>query len=236
MLGKVAAIARFPVKSLVGEKLDTAVVDGRGIVGDRLWAVRDPDGRLGSGKNTRRFRRMPGLLDLAARHDHDLVPVVRFPDGRELRGDEPGVHELLSAHVRLPVRLGPEAEVSHFDEAPIHMVTTSSLARLSELHGAEVDVRRLRANLVIDTGLDPRFDEDTEDTWVGHEVSIGDNVVVRVRKPMVRCVMVGLPQIGLDADDDLLTTIGQVNNTELGFAADVVASGTLRLGDAVRVR
>ncbi|WP_405420476.1 hypothetical protein [Streptomyces erythrochromogenes] len=39
----------------------------RGLVGDRLYAVRDGDGRFGSGKNTRRFRRMDGLLHLRSR-------------------------------------------------------------------------------------------------------------------------------------------------------------------------
>jgi uncharacterized protein YcbX len=57
-------IRRYPIKSLLGERLSTVEVDQRGLVGDRLWAVRDADGKLGSGKNTRRFRRMPGLFML----------------------------------------------------------------------------------------------------------------------------------------------------------------------------
>ena len=37
-----------------------------------MYAVRDPEGKLGSGKNSRRFRRMPGLHEFAARYDGDV--------------------------------------------------------------------------------------------------------------------------------------------------------------------
>src|SRR5688500_18132075 len=63
---KVVEIRRFPVKSLLGEVLPEADAGPRGLDGDRLWAVRDRDGKFGSGKNTRRFRRMPGLFGLRA--------------------------------------------------------------------------------------------------------------------------------------------------------------------------
>jgi uncharacterized protein len=218
------------VKSLGGEALESAVVDHRGLVGDRLWAVRDVDGKLGSGKSTRRFRRMPGLLELTARYDDDRVPVVGFPDGRQLRADSAEIASALSGHVGRPVTLQPETEVSHFDEGPLHLVTSSSIARLSELHGREVDVRRLRANLVIDTGTRPRFDEDD---WVGRRLGIGSEVSVRIREPMIRCVMVDLPQVGLAADGTLLSTLGRVNDTQLGLVVDVISGGTVRLGDSV---
>ncbi|WP_233583870.1 MOSC N-terminal beta barrel domain-containing protein [Micromonospora sp. CV4] len=63
---RVAEIRRYPIKSMLGEAVPLAEVGERGLAGDRLWAVRDLDGKLGSGKNTRRFRRMPGLFRLQA--------------------------------------------------------------------------------------------------------------------------------------------------------------------------
>jgi MOSC domain-containing protein len=229
-LGEISAIARFPVKSMAGEALDSATLDERGLAGDRRWAVRDVDGKLGSGKNTRRFRRMPGLLDLTARYDSDEVPVVGFPDGRSLRGDSVELSAALSSHVGRPVTLAPESDVSHFDEGPLHLVTSSSIARLSQLHGSEVDVRRLRANLVIDTSTSPRFDEVE---WVGDQLTIGSGVSLHVREPMVRCLMVDLPQVGVAPDGSLLTTLGRVNNTQLGLVVDVVTPGIVQVGDAV---
>jgi uncharacterized protein YcbX len=229
-LGRIIGIARYPVKSLVGEHLTTATVDHRGIEGDRLWAVRDPDGKLGSGKSTRRFRRMPGLLSLRSRYDADRTPVVDFPDGRSLRADAPEVHGALSDHVGRPVTLARESSVSHFDEGPLHLVTRASLARASQLHGAEVDPRRLRANLVVDTGQDPRFDEGE---WIGRTLRVGAGVLVRVRASMPRCVMVGLPQVGLPEDGRLLGTIADGNDTALGLVLDVLLPGVIGQGDAV---
>jgi hypothetical protein len=57
-MGVVTALWRYPVKSMRGERLAEGEFGERGLDGDRLYAVRDPDGKFGSGKNT---RRMPGL-------------------------------------------------------------------------------------------------------------------------------------------------------------------------------
>jgi uncharacterized protein YcbX len=231
--GRLGTVHRFPVKSLVGEQVAEARIEPRGLAGDRAWAVVDEDGRLGSGKSSRRFRRMAGLLDLTAAYDGG-VPVITFPDGARVRGDDPSVHAALSAHVGRPVTLRREDTVPHFDEGPLHLVTTSALARAGELLGAPVDVRRLRANLVVDTGTAPAFDERE---WTGREVLVGDEVVLRVREPMVRCVMVDLPQAGLPpGPDGLLATLGRENDTCLGVVVDVVVPGTVRAGDTVRTR
>src|SRR6184192_616547 len=95
-MGVVAALWRYPVKSMAGERLTEVAVGERGLEGDRLYAVRDPEGRFGSGKNSTRFRWMPGLHAFAARYDGD-VPVLTFPDGRVIRGDDSGVHAELGA-------------------------------------------------------------------------------------------------------------------------------------------
>src|SRR5215212_4657879 len=80
-LGRVAALARYPVKSLAGEALAEATVESHGLAGDRTWAVYTEDGGIGSGKTTRRFRRVDGLLGLAGRSAGG-APVVTTPDGR----------------------------------------------------------------------------------------------------------------------------------------------------------
>ena len=71
-VGRLTSIRRYPVKSMTGEVLDSADVEHRGLAGDRLWSLRDPDGKFGSGKSSRRFRAMPGLMDLVARYDGDV--------------------------------------------------------------------------------------------------------------------------------------------------------------------
>ena len=113
------------------------------------------------------------------------------------------MHDALSAYVGRPVRLEPEGEVSHFDDGPVHLVTTSGLRAVTEAHGGPVDVRHFRANLVLDTGDAPGY---PEDEWIGRRLVIGD-VELEVVAPMPRCVMVTMEQVDLPGDRDLLTTV-----------------------------
>lgn len=228
----VQSLHRYPVKSTSGESLASAQVDDRGLVGDRGWAVRDPDGKLGSGKSTRRFRRMPGLLDLVARLDDDGVPVLRLPGGTTWRVDDPAVHGAVSDHVGRPVTVAPEAEVSHFDDGPLHLVTTSTVRAVEAALGRPVDPRRFRPNLVLGTDSDGFV----EDAWIGRELAAGPEVVVRVLMAMPRCVMLNMGQRdGVPADPDVLQTVAAANDTTAGVLAEVVRPGTVTVGDAVRV-
>jgi uncharacterized protein YcbX len=175
---------------------------------------------------------MDGLLGLAARYDGSDVPVIEMADGRVWRGDDPGVHEALSEHVGRPVTLAPESDVSHFDEGPVHLVTSASLDRLADLRGARVEVAHTRANLVLETDHEPAF---VEDAWVGRRLAVGGGLVLAVRARMPRCVMVTLPQRGVPGDGGLLQAITDANQGDLGVVADVVVPGEVRLGDEVRL-
>lgn len=228
--GRVRTLHRFPVKSMLGESVRELGVDPRGCAGDRLWSVRDPDGKIGSGKTTRRFRRMDGLLALTAVYDGD-TPVLGFPDGRRVRGDDHAVHDALSRHVGRPVRLSREADVSHFDEGPVHLVTAATLRTLARAHGRAIDERRTRANVVLD-GDAEGF---PEHAWVGRRVRLGREVELEVSGLMPRCVMVNAAQGEVAADDDVLHTVHQVSAGALGVVADVVHPGVLRVGDSVQV-
>ena len=223
--GRVAAIERYPVKSLVGERLDQVTVEARGLAGDRLWSVRDLDGKLGSGKDSRRFRRMDGLLDLSAAYDGD-VPVVSFPDGDVHRGPGPELDRALSDHVGRPVSLGREEAVSHFDDGPVHLVTTASLRTLADAYGLPVDWRRTRANFLVelDGGGLPEHD------WLGAQLRVGHEVLLRIRDVMPRCVMVNAAQGGLPRDPGVLKAITDLSAGALGVVADVERGGTVAVG------
>ena len=229
--GRVSELWRYPVKSLVGERQAELQIDDRGAAGDRLWSVRDADGKFGSGKTTRRFVRMDGLLGLSASYEDD-VPVVTFPDGRRIRGDDGELPAALSALVGRPVSLGREADVPHFDEGPLHVLTEASREAAGRALGRAIDTRRLRPNLVVDTGVSTGL---VEDGWIGSRLEIGDGVVLAVRCGMTRCVMVDLQQVGLDRERGVLRAITGLNDARLGVVADVLRGGVVREGDAVRV-
>jgi uncharacterized protein YcbX len=228
-VGEVTALRRYPVKSLRGEELDRLDVDGRGPVGDRLWALVDKQGKLASGKDSRRFRKVAGLLEHSSRLDGD-VPVIEFATGNPVRGDDPEVGAAVQFIAGPGWGLAREDGTPHHDASPIHLVTSATLARLAEVVGSEVESQRLRPNIVVEVPDPPGY---VEDGWVGRELAIGD-VRLRVTERCERCVMVTHAQPGgLGHRPEVLKQIGRSNDVCAGVYADVVVPGTLALGAAV---
>lgn len=53
-VGAVVSLWRYPVKSMLGEELQTAQVRDHGLLGDRVYALLDrSDGRIATAKNPR---------------------------------------------------------------------------------------------------------------------------------------------------------------------------------------
>lgn len=126
---QIASIWRYPVKSMLGERLDHATINHRGLVGDREYALGDARGKLGSGKSTNRFQAMDSLLRFSATYEHDRLWLT-FPDGRQIGGGGSAADSALSEALGEPVNLVREGQISHFDAAPIHLITTASVRAL----------------------------------------------------------------------------------------------------------
>jgi uncharacterized protein len=232
-VGVVAELWRYPVKSMLGERCEKVELEGRGVLGDRLYAVRDGDGKFGSGKNTRRFRRIDGLFGFRAHYD-GTIPVVTFPGGHQVRGDDPQIDEHLRCALRRgDVGLAREAGISHFDQAPVHLVTGALVSWLAAVvTDAEVDSRRLRPNLVIETTLPAG---PVEDAWVGRTARIGRSAVLEFTHRTERCVMVNNAQDELAQSSQVLRAAAEANDLMLGIYAKVIQTGTVHLGDEMRL-
>jgi uncharacterized protein YcbX len=229
----VAQLRRYPVKSLSGELLDELELDERGVLHDRLWALVDPDGAIASGKHTRRFRRVRGLMRHSARLEGG-EPVVTLADGRTARAGDPAMAALVEEMAGPGWVLAREDATPHHDAAPLHLATTSTLAALARQVGAPVHPERLRPNVLVDTGDEPGF---AEDAWVGRELEIGE-VRLRVAAPTERCVMVDHGRAGMPAlppSAGVLKAAGRINAACAGVYAQVLRPGRIRVGDAVRI-
>ncbi len=229
MVATVVELWRYPVKSLLGEELEEVEMEERGLVGDRLYAVTDRGGKLGSGKTSNRFRRLDGLFDLSARDGGGRV-LVTVPDGRELAVGNGELDSFLSERYGDDMRVARESTVPHHDAAPLHLLTTSSLRWLADkLPASQIDRRRFRPNVLLDgegTGL-------VEDGWVGRRFGLG-SAVVRVVDRTDRCVMTTNPQSELPQDPDVLRAVTELNDACLGVFAEVEQGGVVRVGDALR--
>jgi uncharacterized protein YcbX len=219
---------RYPVKSLLGERLEAIEVEARGLQGDRRFAVTDRHGKIGSGKTTRRFRLLPGLFDLRARMEGERA-LVTLPDGRELHVGDPLLDRFVSARYGDDLRLAEESSVSHHDAAPLHLLTTASLSWLqARLPASEVDRRRFRPNILLDVA----GRELVENGWVGHRFALG-GAVVRIRERAERCVMTTNSQEKLPQDPAILAAVTKLNDVCPGVFATVEEPGTIRVGDTL---
>jgi uncharacterized protein len=228
-VGLVLRLWRYPVKSMLGEECDSVAVSKRGIEGDRLFAIRDANGKFGSGKTTRRFRQIDGLFGFRASY-RGTVPEIVLPSGCRMRGDDPHIDATLSDALHQPVTLAREAGISHLDAGPVHLLTTSSLAWLmGALAGAQVDERRFRPNVLIDIPGDTQVERD----WLGRTLAIGHDVVVRVTSLTERCGMVNLAQTDLPMEPRVLRRIAHDGDLKFGVYAEVLKIGMVRRGDGV---
>ena len=229
----VVALRRYPVKGMVGEWLDRAVVDERGLAWDRWFAVVDGDGRFAAGKSTRRFRRRDAVLGYAAAvrparasepvEQGEQVVVTR--DGSSWRVGDPELDRVLTAASDTTVRVLPETGVPHQDAGQVSLVGTATLEWCRRELGVDADQRRLRANLLVATAA-----PFVEDSWLGRELVVG-TVGLRVVRLTERCRVIDVPQDGLATATPWLRALPPERVLQVGVYADVSDVGTVAVGD-----
>jgi len=106
MLGTVARLRRYPVKSMLGEDVGVGDVTFRGLEHDRCLAVVSRrTGKIASAKYPRLWR---ALLTLSAAADHPVAGDgvrITLPDGAIIRSTDADVDAILSALLSEPVTL-----------------------------------------------------------------------------------------------------------------------------------
>ena len=122
---------------------------------------------------------------------------------------------------------------TYFDAFPVHVLTTASLAVMSQSNpSADWDVRRFRPNFFVKTvaGIEGLV----ESEWAGRTLRIGA-VEVKCEMPAVRCGMTTNAQAGLAKDNSVLRTIVKEGNQNLGVYANVTRAGQVSEGDRVEL-
>jgi uncharacterized protein YcbX len=233
VIGRVAALWRFPVKSMAGEAMDAVDLGWTGIKGDRQYAFlrhaslsrfpwftgRDANGML--------------LYHAAYRDPADpkLSPIdVTTPEGDTLPLEAEELRARLAGEGGMAVDLVRSGR-SFFDAMPVSLVTTATHDELDAAGGDAVDPRRFRINVVIES--DAR-----EGDWAERMLAFGDadeGPRMIVHYPIDRCVMVTIdPDTGIRAPAVLKTVVRDFNN-RIGIYASAARTGTIRIGDTVRL-
>lgn len=234
-LGRVCELVRYPVKSMAGTATESAFLGWHGLDGDRRFAFR----RLGDDS---------GFPWLSASRLHELL--LYHPFGLDESTGEP-----LPTHVRTPAgtnvelrsaelqsevaaRLGRSVELMKlkhgiFDEASVSVISLATIDGIGREAGVDLDRRRFRANIVLETGNPEPF---LEDGWVGGTLVFGDTeprpaVSVTVRD--VRCMMINLDPDTGSKDVRAMKTVARLNKNTAGVYGTVVQTGTILVGQPV---
>ena len=240
MLGTVARLRRYPVKSMLGEDVAVSDVSFGGLVGDRRLAVVSlRTGKLASAKYPRLWRAMLTLTASAA----DGAVRIRLPDGTIARSADAGVDEVLSAVLGESVTLAatppPGASLDRaVPEAVLHDgVSVEVPAKVIQVGAASPEGSffdyapvHLLTTSTLDrvAELSPRGEAAAEryrpniviataapgfpeNDWLGRTLQVGSDLVLRVIARTGRCAVPTLAHGGLPRDTGALRVLAQHN-------------------------
>jgi uncharacterized protein YcbX len=227
-VGRVAALWRYPVKSMAAESLEAVEVSWHGLAGDRRWAfVRGGVERSGFPWMTIRERAemghyRPSFAD-PSRPDASRT-VVRTPSGDELEVVDPALAAELGDGVRVI-----KQNRGVFDAQPLSLITTQSVTALGAMVGAELDAQRFRPNLLVEAAGDSPF---REEQWVGSVLRIG-GMRMRVDQRDERCVIVNIDPATTERNHAVLRTLAREREACVGVYGSTVEPGRVAVGDSV---
>ena len=232
-IGHVEALFRYPVKSMAGERLESANLGWHGLDGDRRLAFRRLDDRSGFPWLT--AGKLPDLVLFAPQPSEDgadLPTYVRTPDGQDLTvfGDA------LAAEVAR--RHGAPVQMTHFkhgifDDASISVIASATVDEIARLADQTPDVRRFRPNIVVRLLRPVPFQEDE---WLGGVLSFGeadDAPAIAVTTHDVRCSMVNLDPDSATPNPEVLKAVVRANQNNAGIYGVVTRIGRLVVGQTI---
>lgn len=237
-VGTVAAIWRYPVKSLAGESVPGSTNLGwHGIAADRRYALVKSGNATGFPWLT--LRDCPGLVRyqgfLADPNNVRSSPVmVMKPDGTAVNVAESMLLSEIEALAGCPIHL-----LQHygglFDCSDISIITDKTLESLGVLIGAELDIRRFRPNIVVASSEERPF---PEDKWVGGLLVFGDrndSARVRINRKDPRCPVTGVDPVTGEKGDGIPQGIIQHRKNLAGVYGTTQFCGTIHVGEPVRL-
>jgi uncharacterized protein YcbX len=234
-VGEIAALFRYPVKSMRGEPLEVADLGWHGLDGDRRLAFQRADDR--GGFPWLSASKLPELILYAPQWRGPAavgsIPThVRTPEGKELAIFS---QELATEVAR---RHGSPVEMMYlnrgiFDEASISVITTTTVREVAGLTAQRPDVRRFRPNILVESLRSVPFEEDE---WVGGVLSFGETseaAAVGITTRDERCSIVNFDPDSARPAPEVLKAIVRVRDNKVGVYGTVTRRGRLTRGQPI---
>jgi uncharacterized protein len=232
-IGTVAALWRYPVKSMQGEALQSVELRWTGLNGDRQYAFY-------RAADKSRFpwltgRTVPELVRYVARYDNPTDPRksplrVTTPDGATFEAHDEALHKRLSDAAGEAVHL-LQVGRGTFDSGPVSVIATATEATLDAAFGAPLGTRRFRPNIVIKS-------DRPETEWLGATLVFGDGpnaARLRLNRPIERCSFITIDPDTAAKDPRVLRMVAQDFDNQVGAYGATEADGMIQVGDRVRV-
>lgn len=233
-IGVVAAINRYPVKSMHAEALEGADLRWTGLHGDRQYAFIKQRDRS-------RFpwltgRDVPALVLHHARYldpdDPRHAPVrVLTPEGTDHAVDDPDLLDRLAEAAGEPVTL-LQIGRGCFDAMPVSVLATATEAALDAAAPTALGLARFRANLVIRT----EAEAGRETTWLGRSLRFGSGEAaprLALDWAIPRCAMVTIDPATAVREPAVLRLVAQEFANEIGAYCTPERLGRITVGDEV---
>jgi uncharacterized protein YcbX len=233
-IGVVAAINRYPVKSMRAETLARGDLHWIGLHGDRQYAYLRQTSRT-------RFpwltgRDVPALVLHTARYadpdDPRNAPLtVTTPEGVTYAADDPALIARLSDAAGEPVSL-LQVGRGCFDAMPVSVIATATEVALDAARGAALGLARFRANIVIRTAPD----SGREVSWLGGSLRFGagtDAPRLAMDWAIPRCAMVTIDPDSAERDASVMRLVAQEFRNEIGAYGTPEVLGPIEVGDPV---
>lgn len=234
-IGYVKEAAIYPVKGMQGVSRGEVSIRSISVVGDRSRAYVLPDSHAGNlFLDTIKF---PGLLQYAPYLENPTNPKespvrVKTPSGYDYSADSTELEDEISEGAKRKVQIFRMGRAA-YHSMPVSVLSTASVGAIEEVVGHEVDHRRFRENIMIETNSDEPYQEDR---WLGKLLTFGerpDSAKLAVVKLDSRCATVNFnPETGKQ-DPDILRAIVKEHERTLGVYCGPIYQGTIRRGDPI---
>lgn len=204
--GTLAALRRYPVKSLRAQPLESAEITTAGVAGDREAAMVVSDGHERAGKTYRG-------------KENERLHLTGDPEAARVLAAERGV--------AVETRRGGR----YFDAAPISLVLDRWIDELAALLGYALEWERFRPNLFVRAAgaFAP-----PESELSGAELRLG-GTRLRVRCAIERCVAITYHPEDEPGDLNVLRVLAQQRANRMGVYCDVVEPGIVRVGEELEL-
>jgi uncharacterized protein YcbX len=209
LLGHLANIWRYPVKSLAAQPLLETRIEADGLPGDRVRALFVESGHARVDKTYRG-------------KEHNLLHTT---------SDTAAAAEMAAAR-GVWLQLRGEPDTHYFDAMPVSLIFDRWIAHVERALGEPLDPRRWRPNLYARAADDFAY---AEGDLTGVTIEVG-TVVLRVRDTIKRCVTTTYDIETGEPYEDVLTYVAQRRANVMGVYCEVELAGTVRAGDALRLR